>query len=236
MQLLEAYLLQGLSGADLADKIFVCFEECVDDAATCLVRSMVLAKAAVKAGSSDSPSTGPRSNTKRAGCSGLDECSYEDLCKQLSPDAMPLCLTKLLETIFELLCSYHLMARSHEAGMQQQKQVAAAAAAAAAIEAAAQHLSNSGSGSRSSAGLTSVNGFVGQQQEHDMLPSQEQLDQVQAATKGMLQAVSQKLADNRSEILQLAISRVQPLLVHLGKCKSEVFSQVCLLPSPHCDT
>lgn len=225
VQLLEAYLLQGVSGAELAIKITTCFKECITDTATRLVRSMVLAKAALSADSTEKPyAVGTGSTISRTSCSGLDEYSYEDLCKQLSPDAMQLCLSKLLEITFELLCSYHLMARWHEAGIEQQKQ--AAEAAAAAVKAAAQHRGDSDTGSRSSAGSTSLGGADERQQQQQVLPSQEQLDQVQAATKGMLEAVAQQLAACRLEVLQLAHDRVQPLLVHLGKCKSEEFLQV----------
>jgi len=120
MQLLEAFVLQGLPGPALAAKVLACFQATTTDAAVRLVRSMVLAKAAFSSGDS----CGSLSKTGRM---DLEQRKYEDLCKMLPSEMVCSCICKFLEVVFELLCSYEAMAQWHAAGLLQQDTAIAAA-------------------------------------------------------------------------------------------------------------
>jgi hypothetical protein len=223
LQLLEAYLLQGLPGPALAAKVLACFRDSISDAAMRLVRSMVLAKAAFSSpressagGASSSISGSP---STRSSCSGLGDCTTEELCKLLSPDMVQPCLSKLLEVVFELLCSYRRMAQWHRAGIEQQQ--AAAAAAAAALKSHCEATSSSGGASSESAADPGSTGNPAA-----AVPSQAELDQVQAATSSMLEAVAGGLASSRMDIIEVAGARVCELLAVAKSCQGEDFIKV----------
>jgi hypothetical protein len=223
LQLLEAYLLQGLPGPALAAKVLVCFKDSINDAAIRLVRSMVLAKAAFSspressAGGANSSVSG--SPSARSSCSGLGDCTTEELCKLLSGEMVQPCLTKLLEVVFELLCSYRRMAQWHRAGIEQQQ--AAAAAAAAALKSHCEARTSSGGGSNDNASQPGAASSAA-----PAAPSQAELDQVQAATSSMLEAVASGLASSRMDIIEVAGARVCELLAVAKKCKGEDFIKV----------
>lgn len=213
-QLLEAYLLQGVPPEALSEKVLSCFSELLRDISTRLVRSMVLAKAfAQQSDSGDSP----RSS---AGGFQLEECSFADLCRRVTPDILQPCLLKLLEALFDLLASYHSMLTWHEAGLAEHTQAAAATAAAAAHAAAARSPAQSSGGGPAAE----------QQGEHealsDAVPSQEQLDQVQAATKGILAGVQAALQAGRMATAENAAVLVKELLAGAGGCSGSDFPQV----------
>jgi hypothetical protein len=128
------------------------------------------------------------------------------------------CLTKLLEVVFELLCSYRRMAQWHKAGIEQQQ--AAAAAAAAALKSHCE-ASNSSSGGSDCLSEPSAAGSAA-----PAAPSQAELDQVQAATSSMLEAVAGGLASSRMDIIEVAGARVCELLAVAKKCKGEDFIKV----------
>jgi len=211
-QLLEAYLLQGVPPEALADKVLSCFSELFQDVSTRLVRSMVLAQAYAQ----QSENVGsPRSST--AGLS-LEECDFASLCRHVQPHMLSTCLLKLLEASYDLLASYHNMLSWHEASLAEHTQAAAAAAAAAA-SAAARSPGQSQDGS--------VVGADGAAAPADAAPSQEQLDQVQAATKGILAAVQGTLQTNKMATAEAAAALVKDLLVGAGGCTGSNFPQVC---------
>jgi hypothetical protein len=212
LQLLEAYLLQGVPPEALSDKVLSCFSELLRDISTRLVRSMVLAKAfAQQSELGDSP----RSST---GGLQLEECSFADLCRRVTPDMLQLCLFKLLEALCDLLASYNSMLAWHEAGMADHTQAAAAAAAAAAHAAAHSPPTSQGGGPPAEQGE--------QEAVSDAVPSQEQLDQVQAATKGILSGVQAALQASRMATAESAAILVKELLAGAGGCTGSDFPQV----------
>jgi hypothetical protein len=225
LQLLEAYLLQGLPGPALAAKVLACFRDSISDAAMRLVRSMVLAKAAFSSpressagGASSSVGGSP---SARSSCSGLGDCTTEELCKLLSGEMVQPCLTKLLEVVFELLCSYRRMAQWHMAGIEQQQAAAAAAAAALKSHCKARNRSSSGGGCGDHAGEP-----CDASNAAPPTPSQAELDEVQAATSSMLEAVAGGLASSRMDIIEVAGARVCELLSVAKKCKGDDFTKV----------
>lgn len=189
------------------------FSELFKDVSTRLVRSMVLAKAfAQQSESGDSPCTS-------AGGLQLDECSFADLCRKITPDILQPCLSKLLESLYDLLESYHSMLAWHEAGLAEHTQAAAAAAAAAA------HAAARSSGHSEGGGTAAANQEA---PEADVVPSQEQLDQVQAATKGILQGVQAALQAKRMATAEAAAVLVKDLMAGAGGCSGSDFPQVCM--------
>jgi hypothetical protein len=215
LQLLEAYLLQGVPPEALAEKVLSSFSDLFKDVSARLVRSMVLAKAfAQQSESGDSP------RSSSAGSLHLDECSFAELCRKVTPDILQPCVTKLLEALYDLLASYHNMVAWHEAGLAEHTQAAAAAAAAAA-HAASRSSEHSEGGSR---GLLEDQGPA-DGQVADAVPSQEQLDQVQAATKGILVGVLAALQARRSATAEAAAALVKELLAGAGGCTGSDFPQ-----------
>lgn len=212
LQLLEAYLLQGVPPEALAEKVLTCSSDLFKDASTGLVRSMLWGQAfAAQAEASDSP----RSSTAGAQLQ-LEECSYEELCRKVTPDILAPCLLKLLETFTNLLASYHAMLTWHKAGLAEHTQAAAAAAAHAAARSPA--TSSGGAG-----------GDIAAEQDAaaDATASQEQLQQVQAATKGILAGVHAALQDSRVVTAEAAAVLVKELLAGAGGCSGSEFPQVC---------
>jgi hypothetical protein len=226
--LLEAYLLQGLSGEGLADKVLSCFRGLLQDVATRLVRSMVLARLAFQQGS-DGSSGSSGNHDGRASHSGgnssdagynvvLEECSFADLCRRVAPDMLWQCLSKLLEASYDLLLSYVAMEEWQAAGLAQHNQAAAAAGAAAALAAAQQDGQPGASDHDQAAADTQA---AGSQQ-------QQQLVQVQAATKSMLSAVHTALVSARGSFAEAAAVMVKDLLVGAGGCSGTDFAKVRL--------
>lgn len=173
---------------------------------------MVLARAFAQ--QTDQPAS---SHSSSSGGFQLEECSFADLCRRVQPDMLCTCLGKLLEAVFDLLASYHSMLAWHEAGLAEHTQAAAAAAAAAASAAArSPGQSQDGAGTTESPAAASA----------DALPSQEQLEQVQAATKGILAAVQAALQANRVATIETAAVRVKELLAGAGGCAGADFCQV----------
>lgn len=215
--------MQGLPGPALAAKVLACFRDSISDSAMRLVRSMVLAKAAFSSprgsGGGDASSSISGSPSARSSCSGLGDCTTEELCKLLSAEMVQPCLTKLLEILFELLCSYSRMLQWHRAGIEQQQ--AAAAAAAAALKSHCEATSSSGGASSETTSQPGITGSA-----VPAAPSQAELDQVQAATSSMLEAVAGGLASSRMDIIEVAAARVCELLAVAKKCKGEDFMKV----------
>lgn len=208
LQLLEAYLLQGLPGPALCGKVLACFKDSINDAAMRLMRSMVLGKAAFSGDGSSSPSSS--GSSARSSYSGLGDCTTEELCKLLEGKMVQSCLNKLLEILYELLCSYHYMEQWHKAGLDQQHKAAAVASI-----------------KRSSADSSSGDKDAGSDSSAEpATPSQAQLEQVQAATQSLLEAVAAGLADSRAAILDVAGARVKELLSAASKCKNDDYIKV----------
>jgi hypothetical protein len=130
------------------------------------------------------------------------------------------CLTKLLEVVFELLCSYRRMTQWHRAGIEQQQAAAAAAAAALKSHCEARN-SSSGGGGCADQPCDASNASP-------PTPSQAELDEVQAATSSMLEAVAGGLASSRMDIIEVAGARVCELLSVAKKCKGEDFTKVMI--------
>jgi hypothetical protein len=216
LQLLEAYLLQGVPPEALAEKVLACFSELFKDVSTRLVRSTVLAKAFSQQSESGDDSTGSSS----AGGLQLDECSFAELCRKVTPDLLHPCLSKLQESLYDLLASYHSMLAWHEAGLAEHTQAAAAAAAAAA------HAAARSSGHSEGGGSPAATGADQEAADADAVPSQQQLDQVQAATKGILTGVQAALQAHRSATAEAAAVLVKELLAGAGGCTGSEFPQV----------
>lgn len=106
--LLEGYMLQGIQGQHLAEKVLQCFQEAVVDATIRAVRSLRLISL---------------------------EGSYVDLCQGLPVELLRPCLVKQMAAVYDILASYHVMAQWHvDCLMQQQQQEQEAGAAATAAE------------------------------------------------------------------------------------------------------
>jgi hypothetical protein len=127
-----------------------------------------------------------------------------------------------LEALYDLLASYHNMMAWHDAGLAQHTQAAAAAAAAAA-HAAARSSGHSEGGSRG----PSEDQGPADGEAADVVPSQEQLDQVQAATKGILAGVLAALQAHRSATAEAAAVLLKELLAGAGGCIGSDFPQAC---------
>lgn len=216
LQLLEAYLLQGVPPEALAEKVLACFSELLKDVSTRLVRSTVLVKAF-----SQQSESGDNPGSSSAGGLQLDECSFAELCRKVTPDLLHPCLHKLQEALSDLLASYHSMLAWHEAGLAEHTQAAAAAAAAAAHAAARSSGHSEGGGSPAAAAADQETA------DADAAPSQQQLDQVQAATKGILMGVQAALQAHRGVTAEAAAVLVKELLAGAGGCTGSDFPQVC---------
>jgi hypothetical protein len=116
VQLLEAYLLQGITGAALAAKVRSSFQDSLKDTASRMVRALLLSKAAAMSVSAASASR---------------EASYADLCAALPKDLVKTCLQRLMDVSFELLSSYNFMQQWHAAAVAKAQAASEAAAAAA---------------------------------------------------------------------------------------------------------
>lgn len=55
------------------------------------------------------------------------QLGYRDLLRAMTPDLLRPCLLRLLEGVFDVLVSYHVMAQWHALAVQKQSQMAAAA-------------------------------------------------------------------------------------------------------------
>lgn len=232
-QLLEAYLLQGVPGDALADKVLSCFKGLLQEMCMRLVRSMVLARLAFsgqqpgdadKQGGFGSSSQQSNGGSDSAGSYSdvLEECSFAELCRRVPPDMLAAVMSKMLEAAFDLLVSYSSMEAWQEAGLAQHSQAAAAAAAAAALAAA--HSLNP-----SQDGAGNCVPEAGSTCETLTAPSKQQLDHVQAATKGMLSAVHAALVSNKVSIAELAAVHLKDLMVGAGGCAGADFYKVMLL-------
>lgn len=225
-QLLEAYLLQGVPPEALAEKVLTCYSELLRDVSTRLVRSMVLARAfAQQSEAADSPRSSAGGAAAQEGVLHLEECSFVDLCRRVAPDILQPCLIKLLESVYDLLASYHTMLAWHEAGLADHTQAAAAAAAGAA-SASARSPEHSQGGSPPAAAAVAASKEGSSAGAADAAPSQEQLDQVQAATKGILSGVHAALQDSRMATAEAAAILVKELLAGAGGCTGSDFAQV----------
>jgi hypothetical protein len=181
---------------------------------------MVVAKAfAAQAESPDSP---------RGSSPGLqlESCTYAELCHKVTPDMLQPCLVKLLEVLYDLLVSYNSMLAWHDAGLAEHTQAAAAAAAAAASAAA-----RSPGHSQDETAAAAAAGGQDAAGPDAAAPSQEQLDHVQAATKGILLGVQSALQGKRMATAEAAAVLVKELLVGARGCVGADFPQVC-----GCDT
>jgi hypothetical protein len=219
LQLLEAYLLQAVPGEALADKVLSCFRGMLQDVATRLVRSTVLARLAFQqpAGADDASAPPGGGSGDRGFSSVLEEGSFAELCRRVPPESLGPCLLKLLESMFDQLASYAGMEQWQAAGLAQHSQAAAAAAAAAAVAAAplaAAQLRDATSDAPPDAAAS----------------QQQQLDHVQAATKSMLSAVHAALVSNRVSFAETASVLLKDLLVGAGGCRGSDLPQVCLAP------
>lgn len=101
-RILEGYLVQGVSGNDLAGKVLSCFKDSIHDVCVRVVRSLLLTK--------------PRLLETLMNSSL--ETSYGELCRNLPVDLLRPCLLQLLDVLFDVLASYHIMTRWHLLAVQ----------------------------------------------------------------------------------------------------------------------
>ncbi|EFJ46296.1 hypothetical protein VOLCADRAFT_93432 [Volvox carteri f. nagariensis] len=115
-KLLEGYLLQGIDGKALAEKVLQCFKDSIHDVTTRIVRSLLLTK----------PKLADRLAAGASATSAL-QLGYSEMLRAMPPDLLRPCLLRLLETVFDVLSSYHVMAQWHGLAVQKESQMAAAA-------------------------------------------------------------------------------------------------------------
>lgn len=130
--------------------------------------------------------------------------TYADMCKELPVDLLRPCLVKLMEVLFEVLSSYHAMMRWHQAAVLQQQETAAEAAGL-----QQPHHAHASSADR-----------------HDVPSDQHEVGQMQAACRNLIQVVSEVLSRSRSDVFDVAASKVKDLLNVPNICKGEDFCQV----------
>ncbi|PNW77589.1 hypothetical protein CHLRE_10g443350v5 [Chlamydomonas reinhardtii] len=113
-KILEGYLLQGIDGKALADKVLQCFTDAIHDVTTRVVRSLLLTK--------------PKLADKlAAGGAAAMALGYGELLRALPTDLLRPCLMRILEVVFDILASYHVMAHWHVMAVAKQGQMEAAA-------------------------------------------------------------------------------------------------------------
>ncbi|KXZ47615.1 hypothetical protein GPECTOR_34g774 [Gonium pectorale] len=113
-KILEGYLLQGIDGRALAEKVVQCFKDAIHDVTTRVVRSLLLTK--------------PKLADKLASSSASSlQLGYAELLRALPVDLLRPCLARILEASFDILASYHVMAHWHVLAVAKQGQMAAAA-------------------------------------------------------------------------------------------------------------
>ncbi|GIL58297.1 hypothetical protein Vafri_13375 [Volvox africanus] len=115
-KLLEGYLLQGIDSKALADKVLQCFKDSIYDVTTRVVRSLLLTK----------PKLADRLAAGASATSAL-QLGYSEMLRAMPPDLLRPCLLRLLETVFDVLASYHVMSQWHVLAVQKESQMAAAA-------------------------------------------------------------------------------------------------------------
>ncbi|GLC36679.1 hypothetical protein PLESTB_000129400 [Pleodorina starrii] len=115
-KILEGYLLQGIDGKALADKVLQCFKDSIHDVTTRVVRSLLLTK----------PKLADRLAAGASATSAL-QLGYGELLRAMTPDLLRPCLLRLLETVSDVLASYHVMAHWHGLAVQKEGQMAEAA-------------------------------------------------------------------------------------------------------------
>ncbi|KAG2432824.1 hypothetical protein HXX76_008558 [Chlamydomonas incerta] len=113
-KILEGYLLQGIDGKALADKVLQCFKDAIHDVTTRVVRSLLLTK----------PKLADR---LAAGGAAAMALGYGELLRALPTDLLRPCLMRILEVVFDILASYHVMAHWHVLAVAKQGQMEAAA-------------------------------------------------------------------------------------------------------------
>ena len=99
-KILEGYMLQGIQGKHLAERVLQCFRDAIYDATMKAVRSLLLAKAA-------------ESSAAKA------EGSYEELCQNLPQEYLRPCLVKQMESLFDILASHYIMEQWHKECVKQ---------------------------------------------------------------------------------------------------------------------
>ncbi|KAG2448902.1 hypothetical protein HYH02_006250 [Chlamydomonas schloesseri] len=113
-KILEGYLLQGIDGKALSDKVLQCFKDAIHDVTTRVVRSLLLTK----------PKLADRLASGGAAAMAL---GYGELLRALPTDLLRPCLMRILEVVFDILASYHVMAHWHVLAVAKQGQMEAAA-------------------------------------------------------------------------------------------------------------
>ncbi|KAG2485571.1 hypothetical protein HYH03_015735 [Edaphochlamys debaryana] len=113
-KILEGYLLQGIDGKALAEKVLQCFRDAIHDVTTRVVRSLLLTK--------------PKLADKLAAhSSSALALGYGELLRAMPTDLLRPCLLRIMEVVFDILASYHVMAYWHSLAVAKQGQLQAAA-------------------------------------------------------------------------------------------------------------
>jgi len=100
--ILQCFLFQDITVNELSDKILRAFQDSIAKASSRVVRSLIV----TKPGLAD------------AMFSPKFETSFSEMCRGLPFDLLRPCLAKLLEVLFDILCSYHCMSTWHEIGLK----------------------------------------------------------------------------------------------------------------------
>jgi hypothetical protein len=122
--------------------------------------------------------------------------SFPQLCRQLPAAAVRPCLQQLSELLFEIVASYQLMAEFHEANQQAQAQ------------------------------QKQQHGEQQQQQQQGGGADGGQMEAVQAATRGLLQAVAGALRAGRAEVADAAAVKLRELLLVPEMARGDEVMQV----------
>jgi len=141
------------------------------------------------------------------------------------------CLQQLMSLVYSLISSYQMMLEFHEANQRSAAPTAAAGAGAAAQDGAADKDGGSGGASASTGDATqrassddrsgrSSPGSDGGGGAND------QMAQVQAATRALLAAVAEALRGARPEVADAASSKVRELLLAAGMARGDDLVQV----------
>ncbi|MEW5316011.1 MAG: hypothetical protein WDW38_007404 [Sanguina aurantia] len=177
-KVLEGYMLQGIHGGTLSEKVMQCFMESLTDSTSRVVRSLLL--------------TNPEVADRLLG-SGSLEGSYSHLCHSLTPDLLRPALSKLMDVLFDIFASYHVMQQWHALCVKKQARMAAEAAAALAGAQPGAHEADSPTKAAATA-------------------TAQQMSDAAAATTSFFAAVSNILQVSRSEVFLAAARRTQDVL------------------------
>eukprot|EP00210_Caulerpa_lentillifera_P008564 g8169.t1 len=100
--ILQCFLQQDITVDALSKKILNSFQDAITKASTSVVRSLLVTKPSIA----------------EAMISPKFESTFSQLCHGLPFDLLRPCLAKLLEVLFDILCSYHSMSSWHVLGLK----------------------------------------------------------------------------------------------------------------------